>query len=324
MDELQLSRVRAFAPATVANVACGFDIFGFAVDSPGDEATVYVDASVPAGEARIASVKGDGGRLPVEVSRNTAGVAVLALLEALKAADRPCRFGLSIELEKGMPLGSGLGSSAASAAAAVFAANRLLGEPFAEERLVAFAAEGERAACGSAHADNAGPALLGGFVLVRAYEPLDLVRIPVPTELWCALVHPHAEVSTKEARDALPAQYPRATLVAQSGNSAGLVAGLFASDYGLIGRSLVDLVAEPWRARLIPRYAQVKEAALVSGALGAGISGSGPSVFALVRGRDTAERCTQAMKAAVESGGLGCDARVSRIMGTGARVLTEE
>ncbi len=324
MKEPQLSRVTVFAPATVANVGSGFDIFGFAVDSPGDEATVRPDPSVPRGEVRMAAVRGDGGRLPLDERKNTAAVAVRALLDALAVSDRLPPHGLSIELDKGMPLGSGMGSSAASAAAAVVAANRLLGEPFPEERLVAFAAEGERAACGSAHADNVGPSILGGFVLVRGYEPIDLVRVPVPPELWCALVHPHVEVSTQEARAALPADYPRGTLVAHSGNACGLVAGLYAADFGLIARSLVDLVAEPWRSRFIPRYQTAKENAFGSGALGVGISGSGPSMFALARGRDAATKVAAAMKSAIEGGGTPCDARVSRIRGTGARIQTEE
>src|SRR3546814_726426 len=190
-----MEEVRVFAPATVANVACGFDILGFALDEPGDTVTARF---CEGGDVKILSVTGDEGRLPREATRNTAGVAIRHLLNHLGE-----KRGIEVELEKALPLGSGLGSSAASAVAGVVAANTLLGEPLTREELIPFTMEAERAACGAAHADNAALAMLGGFVLIRGYDPLDLVKIPAPEELWCAGVHPPMEIRTEDARKIL-------------------------------------------------------------------------------------------------------------------------
>jgi len=258
---------------------------------------------------------GGDGSIPLDAARNTAGVSVLRLLERLGS-----RAGIELELRKNMPLGSGLGSSAASAVAAVVAANELLGRPFERQELLPFAMEAERVACGAAHADNVAPALLGGFLLIRSYDPLDIVQIPTPDELVCTLVHPQIEIRTEDARRILKTKIMLHDAVVQWGNTAGLIAGLLKNDYGLIGRSLTDVIVEPARAILIPCFHDAKEAAIEAGALGGSISGSGPSMFVLSRGRETAEAAGRAMVDVYRSAGIGCEVYVSRINHRGAVV----
>ncbi len=319
-----LKRVRAFAPATCANVSSGFDVFGFALTGVGDEVELWI-SDPPSGRpaVRLDLVEGDGGALPRDGLRNTAVVAVRALLDACvgRAGQAPS---LEMRLKKGLPRGSGMGSSAASAAAGVIAANRLLGDPFADEELVRFAMEGERAACGAAHADNVAPAVLGGFVLVRSYSPLDLVRVGVPEDLWATIVHPDLVLSTAKSRAALPIEYPRSVLVDQMGNAAALAVALLRGDYGLIGRALRDSVAEPYRAPLIPGFGEAKDAALEAGALGAGISGSGPSTFALARGEAGARKAAEAMIAAFSRRGIASQSWTAAVAAGGPRILLEE
>ncbi len=307
--------VRAFAPATVANVGPGFDIFGFAVDAPGDE--VVARASEVRG-VTIAEITGDGGRLPREAAANTAGAAALALLAHLEAP-----FGVEIVLRKRMPLGSGLGSSAASAVAAAVAVNALCGSPLSRRELLPFALAGEQVSCGpgTVHADNVAPSLLGGFTLIRGVHPLDIVQLPTPESLFCALVHPAMEVLTAEARRVLPNEVPLSDAVRQWGNVAGVVAALYASDLALLGRSLSDAIVEPARASLIPGYKAVKQEAVRAGALGSGISGACPTMFALCDARVTAERAGEAMRAAFAAGGIESEVYVSGINREGARVL---
>ena len=263
-----MESIRVYAPATVANVACGFDIFGFAVNHPGDE-VVLTKSSTPG--IRINEITGDDGRLPKDVLKNTAGIAIMKYLEHIGQTDQ----GFELSLHKDMPLGSGLGSSAASAVAGVFAANELMGKPLSQKELLPFAMEGERVACGSAHADNVGPSLLGGFVIIRSYDPLDIIQIPTPSDLYASIVHPQIEVNTKDARRILEREITLHKTITQMGNVAGLVAGLLLPDYQLIGRSLVDVIIEPARAILIPQFDVVKAAALEAGSLGCSISGSG-------------------------------------------------
>jgi homoserine kinase len=301
-----MESIRVYAPATVANVACGFDIFGFAVNRPGDE-VVLTKKSSPG--IVINEITGDDGRLPKDVAKNTAGIAIVKYLEFIGHSDQ----GFELSLHKDMPLGSGLGSSAASAVAGVFAANELMGKPLSQKDLLPFAMEGERVACGSAHADNVGPSLLGGFVVIRSYEPLDIIQLPTPNDLYASIVHPQIEVNTKDARRILEREITLGKTITQMGNVAGLVAGLLMSDYALIGRSLVDVIVEPARSILIPQFQEVKEAALRSGALGCSISGSGPSLFALSKGEETANQVAKAMSAAFNSVGIGSEAYVSQI-----------
>lgn len=310
---MSASTITVFAPATVANVNCAFDILGFAVPNPGDIVTL-TKTNCP--EVVIEEIIGDQGRLPKAADKNTASVAILSLLKQL---DSPCGF--SIKIKKGLPCGSGLGSSAASAAAAVFAANQLLGEPLKTEELVPFAMLGEKIACGTAHADNVAPALLGGFVLVRSYQPLDLIRIPVPKTLHCTLIHPKIEIQTSAARQVLKQNVALTDAVKQWGNTAGLLAGLFQEDYALIGRSLEDHIIEPNRALLIPGFNGVKEAAIRAGALGCGISGSGPTLFALSSKFETAQATAKAMQQAFGQIDIETDAYVSKIAQDGARIV---
>lgn len=305
--------VKAFAPATVANVCCGFDILGFAVHEPGDEVIVSV-RDKPG--VVITKILGDGGRLPLDSHRNTAGVAVHSLLKAT-ASNR----GFEIELHKNLPLGSGMGSSAASSVAALVAVNYLLGNPLTREELIPHAMEAERVACGSAHADNVTPSLLGGFVLIREYNPLDVVKISSQADLYCTLVHPHLELRTEDSRKVLPVNVSLKDAVAQSGNLAGLMIGLMQENYSLIGRSLRDVIAEPVRSVFIPGFAGVKAAAIEAGALGCGISGSGPTVFALSQKNDIARQVGEAIQLQFLKSNLKSEAYVSRVNQEGACII---
>ncbi len=305
--------IKVFAPATVANVTCGFDILGFAVDAPGDEITLRKTTT---GEVRITKITGDEGALSLDTDKNTSGAVIKMFLR-----DLDLKQGIDIELHKKMPLGSGLGSSAASSVAAIFAVNELLGRPKRIEELLPYAMEGERVACGAAHADNVAPGLYGGFVLIRSYDPLDVIRLKTPPELHATLVHPQIEVKTKDAREILRKQIYFKDSVKQSGNVAGLVAGLLTSDFGLISRSLHDYIVEPVRSILIPGYNEIKEAALRIGALGAGISGSGPSIFALSTGPEVAEKIGTAMKEIYKGFDIDCEIYISRINQVGPKIL---
>lgn len=310
--------ITAFAPATVANVACGFDILGFAVEKPGDR----VEMSLTASEGvTIEAITGDGGVLPKDAERNTAGVAVRKFLESLALRKIPST-GVALTLHKSMPLGSGMGSSAASSVAALVAVNALFGLPLTKLELLSLAIEGERVACGAAHADNVAPALFGGFVLIRSAEPLDVIPLDTPPDLFCTLVHPHIEVRTEDARSILKREVTLAKAIRQWGNTAALVAGLLKSDYALIARSLVDEIIEPVRKILIPGFDAVKSAALHAGALGCSISGSGPSLFALSTSERTAQRVGETMQQAfLDSVNFASDVFVSPINKHGATLL---
>lgn len=308
--------VRAFAPATVSNIGCGFDVFGFAVAGLGD----VVEArrrSEPGVE--LVEVTGDGGALPRRAERNTAGVAALCLLE--RAGVDPVT-GVELRLHKGMPLASGLGSSAASAVAAAVAVDALLELGLSRRDLLRAALEAERAGCGAAHGDNAAPSLYGGWVMVRgAGDELRVDELPVPEGLFCALVRPHVPVHTGAARALLGEQVSLAAAVRQWGNTAALVAGLFRGDDELLASAITDAVAEPLRSSQVPGFDAMRSAALEAGALGFGLSGSGPTVFALCRGRELAERAAAAMDEARAATGVGGDRLVSVVGAPGARLL---
>jgi homoserine kinase len=305
--------IKVFAPATVANVACGFDVLGFAVENPGDE-VVLKKKSTPG--VKITTITGDEGRLTKDADKNTVGVAISRFLNHLQLDT-----GIEITLHKKMPLGSGLGSSAASAVAGVFAVNQLLGMPLNQQELLPFAMEGERIACGSAHADNVAPSLLGGFVLIRSYDPLDVIKIPTPANLYSTIIHPQVEVQTKDAREILKKQIPLKDAVIQWGNVGGLIAGLMLSDYELIGRSMKDVIVEPIRAILIPGFEDVKQAALSAGALGCGISGSGPSIFALSTSEGIAHKVGGEMQKVLNSIHIGSEVYISKINNSGPQIL---
>lgn len=305
--------IKVFAPATVANVTCGFDILGFAVEAPGDEIILKKNNN---GKVKIREIKGDDGRLPLDEKKNTCGVVILKYLEDL-GSDQ----GIDIHLNKKMPLGSGLGSSAASSVAAIYAINELLGRQKTVEELLPYAMEGELIACGAAHADNVAPSLFGGFVLIRSYLPLDTIKLSVPDNLYATIIHPQIEVQTKDARGILKTNIQFKDSIKQSGNVAGLVAGLLTNNYPLIGRSLHDYIVEPVRSILIPDYYNVKDQAMEAGALGAGISGSGPSIFALSEGKETGEKAGMAMKEVFNSIGIDSEVYVSKINEEGPGIL---
>lgn len=312
----ELNEVSVFAPATVANVSCGFDVMGFALKQPGDQ--VVARRNNERG-LKITKITGDDGALPLSPEQNTAGIAAKSVLRQLDYDG-----GVSLEIHKKMPMGSGLGSSAASAVGAAIAVNRLLGNPFKPEELLHHAASGEKVASGTIHYDNAAPSLLGGLVFIRSQDPLDVIEIECPVPLFATVVHPHIEIQTGNTRKILSRDVPLKNAVTQWGNVGGLIAGLLKGDYELISNSLEDVIIEPIRGILIPGFQQVKDAALAAGALGSGISGSGPSIFALSSTLETARITSQKMKQAFDELGLNNDVYVSPVKTNGPRILNEE
>ncbi len=308
------TQIRVFAPATVANVVCGFDVLGFAVNEPGDEVIMRV-TETPG--ITISKITGDNGRLPLAPEKNTVSVSVQAYLESIGRTD----IGLDIELHKKMPIGSGLGSSSASTVAGLFAIKNLMGDDTGEAKLLPFAMKGEEMACGHGHADNVAPALLGGFVLIRSYEPLDVIRLPHPKDLHCAIVFPDVDVPTREARQIIRSKINMKDAVTQWGNIAGLVSGLYTQDIDLIGRSMQDVLVEPVRSILIPDFYKMRELAMEAGAVSFGISGSGPSVFAFTRDEETAKRINQILQQHLTSLKINSYAYTSTINDAGPRVL---
>ena len=273
--------VNVFAPATVANVVCGYDVLGFAVNAPGDEVIMRL-RDEPG--VIITKISGDEGRLPYDPAKNTVSLSVQHYLNHIGRPD----VGVEIELFKKMPIGSGLGSSSASTVAGLYAINTLMDSPLSKMELVPFAMKGEEMACGYGHADNVAPALLGGFVLVRSYEPLDIIQLPYPEELFCSIVFPQIDVPTRDARQIIRSKILLKDAVVQWGNVAGLVAGLYTKDIDLIARSMKDVIVEPVRSILIPDFYKLRDIAMENGALRFGISGSGPSVFTFTRNEDDA------------------------------------
>ena len=308
-----MREIKIFSPATVANISCGFDILGLCLDTVGDEMVVREVA-----EKGVKITHIIGQELPFETKNNVAGVAALALLENIETS-----VGFEIEIYKNIKPGSGIGSSAASAAGAVFAINELLGRPFSANELISFAMQGEKLASGSAHADNVSPALLGGFTLVRSYEPLEVLKIDAPKELYVTIIHPQIELKTSASRAVLKNQVSLNKMVKQMGNFGGLISGLYTSNYDLISRSLHDEIIEPNRSVLIPEFNQVKKSALKAGALGVGISGSGPSIFALCRGKGIATKVGRVMSEIYDKTHIEYDIHVSKINQQGIRVLEE-
>lgn len=306
--------IQVFAPATVANVVCGFDVLGFAVNEPGDEVTMRV-TDKPG--IIISKITGDNGRLPLDPAKNTVSVSVQHYLKNIGRTD----IGLDIELHKKMPIGSGLGSSSASTVAGLFAAKTLLGDETDVAKLLPFAMKGEEMACGHGHADNVAPALMGGFVLIRSYEPLDVIRLPHPKGLYCAIVFPDVDVPTREARQIIRDKIRMKDAVTQWGNIAGLVSGLFINDIDLIGRSMKDILVEPVRSMLIPDFYKMREMAMEMGAVSFGISGSGPSVFAFTRSEEEAKQIAQKLHNHLAAVGIGSNTYVSDINDQGPRVI---
>ncbi|HMM12392.1 MAG TPA: homoserine kinase [Bacteroidales bacterium] len=311
-----MNRIKAFAPATVSNLNCGFDVLGFALNEPGDVVEIELDHS---GKVQLMGITGDGGLLPVDPQRNTATAVVRMFLDRLQLS-----YGARVWLHKGMPLNSGLGSSAASSVAALVAINHLTGYPMEKKDLLRLAMEGERLACGSAHADNVAPCLYGGLVLIRSYDPLEVIQLPIPESLTCMAVHPHVHIPTREAREAMPKDIPLKTAIAQWANLAGFVSACYSNDHGLLSRSMTDLVAEPVRAPRIPFFDAMRTEALNHGALAFGISGSGPTVFGFFDKELQAQHCGKAIADILKNEGIDNEWIVSPINEQGARIIPTE
>jgi len=309
-----MKEIKVFAPATVANVVCGFDVLGFAVNEPGDQVTMRL---VDEPGVRLLKITGDNGRLPLDSAKNTVSASVQHYLSHLNRLD----VGVEIELHKKMPIGSGLGSSSASTVAGLFAINQLMGNLLTAKELVPFAMKGEELACGYGHADNVAPALMGGFVLIRSYEPLDIIALPTPSNLFAAIVYPEVDVPTKDARQMIRSKVLLKDAVTQWGNVAGLVSGLFLNDLDLVGRSMKDVLIEPVRSILIPGFEILRSLAMDNDAVGFGISGSGPSVFALTKDEATARRITDAQQLHLSKLNINSNAYVSSVNAEGPRIM---
>ena len=305
------NEIRIFSPATVANVACGFDVLGFCLDSQGDEMVIRKTA-----EKGINITKIEGFDLPYETEQNVAGVSALAMYEAL---DPDCGF--EIEIYKHIKPGSGIGSSAASAVGSVFGMNELLGQPFNKTELTAFAMKGEALASKSEHADNLAPAIFGGFTLVKSVKPLEILEIPTPDDLYATIIHPQIEIKTSEARAILPTKVTLENAIKQWANVGSLVHALHTSDYDLISRSLQDIIVEPHRKQLIPMFDELKNAVLKAGTLGCAISGSGPSIFTLNKGIEIAKNVEEAMVSIFSNTNIEFDTHISKINTQGIKIL---
>lgn len=283
-----MNRIKVFSPATVANISCGFDVLGLALNQPNDEIIIY-KSNIPG--IRINKIY--GAKLSTDINQNVVGVALQALLKKYNNS----KIGFEIEIIKNILPGSGIGSSAASAAGVVIGANILLGNPFTINNMIDFAMQGECLAVGNPHADNVAPAIIGGITLVRSYNPLDIISIHIPDDLWVTIIHPQIEIKTSDARSILKKNISITNAVQQWGNVGALIAGFYKEDYNLISRSLHDVIFEPIRSILIPEFINLKTQCKAAGALGGGISGSGPSVFMLSQGQQTAFKIAQAMNA---------------------------
>jgi homoserine kinase len=303
--------IKVFAPASVANVAVGFDILGFALEKPGDEIIVR-EGKEPG--LKITQITGAKNKLPLDVMKNTAGYSAMRLLQHIGEADRP----LEMEIHKKMPFGSGLGSSAASAVGGVYAVNEFCKTGLSKYDILRYAVEGEELADGAFHADNVAPSLLGGMVLVRDNATLDVKKLHVPTGLNVVVIYPHIEILTKDSRGILKPEVPFKDVILQTGNLASFVAAMYTSDFDLMRRSLQDVIVEPQRARLIPKFYDVKEMALKEGCLGFSISGAGPSMFALCDNSHLAETIGEKARLIMKEQKIEADVFLSKINLEGA------
>jgi len=306
-----MNEIKIFSPATVANVSCGFDVLGFCLDSVGDDMVIR-----KTDKKGIHITKIEGFDLPFETELNVAGVSALAMYGAIDVD-----FGFEIEIYKNIKPGSGIGSSAASAVGSVFGMNELLGKPFNKTQLTEFAIKGEALASKCEHADNLAPAIFGGFTLVKSVSPLQILEIPSPTNLYATIIHPQIEIKTSESRAILPKEVALSDAIIQSANLGSLVHALHTSDYELISNSLHDVIVEPYRSQLIPHFNEVKAAVLNAGALGVGISGSGPSIFSLSKGLETANRVKDAIQNVYSKSGIEFDIHVSKINTEGVKII---
>ncbi len=310
-----MNKVKVFAPATVANLNSGYDLLGLAIDYPGDEVVLTKKSS---SGLVITKIEGDEGRLPLEAEKNCATVAIQAYLDYMN-----CKEGFEVEIHKKMPIGSGLGSSSASSVAGVFAANILLGEPLSKKELVQFAMQGEKIACGSAHADNVSPSLLGGIVSVSSYNPLQIHEIDFNLDLFVGVVHPDIEIKTADSRNVLPKSIPMEDVVKQTGYLSSLLLGLSQGNEEMISFGLQDVLVEPYRAKLIPAFVEIKKMALKMGAIGCGISGSGPSIFVMSKNKKIAENICNEIGKKFDSLNINSQSYCSAINKEGAKVVCE-
>lgn len=306
-----MQKIKIKSPATVANLVCGFDILGMALNEPYDIMQVQL-----LNEPKVIIRNNDYFGLPEEAEKNVAGVVLLSIIESMKN-----EIGFEVEITKQIKPGSGLGSSAASAAGAAIAANHLLDNIFSNEEMIQFAMNGEKLASGVKHADNISPCISGGITLIRSIHPLDIISIPAP-DLYVTVVHPQIEVKTSDARQILKKQILFKDAIRQWGNIAGLITGLIKNDHDLIGRSLEDVIIEPVRSILIPGFDEVKKKCKEAGALGGGISGSGPSVFMLSKDESTAKAVEQVMKEVYNKIGIDYNTYVTRINKRGVEVVS--
>ena len=307
-----MDSIKIFSPSSVANLSCGFDVLGLCLDTIGDE--MIIKKSKKPG---VRIIKIEGENLPLSIEKNVAGVAAKSYLNKF-----PTEIGIEIEIYKKIKAGSGIGSSAASAVGAVFGINELLERDIKKIDLIPFALEGEKFASGEAHADNIAPAMLGGLTLIRDLKSLDIIKLPSPSELVVTIIHPKIELKTSHARAILKTQVPLKNVVKQTANIAGLISGLYSNDYNLISRSLNDEIVEKERSLLIPKYYSLKNSALKAGALGCGISGSGPSIFALSRGYIIAKEVANSFKNIISKLNIDFDIYISKINSKGVRKLT--
>lgn len=305
--------IKVFAPATVANVVCGFDVLGFALENPGDEIVMRL---TDRNEIKLLKIEGDDGRLSMNPDKNVATQVVKLYLEHIGI-----KQGVEIELYKKMPLNSGMGSSASSSVAALVAINHLMGNALSKEELLHLAIQGEKFACGSAHADNVAPALFGGLTLIRSYQPLDVINLQFPRHLKVVVIHPQIDVPTNEARKMIKERISLTEAVNHWGNISGLVAGFCTSNIELIGRSMVDEIIEPVRAMLIPNFYEMREQALDAGAIGFGISGSGPSVFAFCTENQQAEEISLKLQSLLQQKEVASKSYITKINPIGACIL---
>lgn len=312
----QINQIELFCPGTIANISCGFDVLGCCLDSVGDIMRIRRTDDKGIRISRIT-----GADLPTDPDKNVAGAAIKALLESL---DEQPDFGFELEIDKRIKPGSGIGSSAASAAGAVYGANMLLGQPCTIDELIGFAAEGERLACGSPIADNVAPALLGGFSLVQSYEPLRVIKLPVIDGLHATVIHPQIEIKTSDSRAVLPERVPLNDAIRQWGNVGTLVHALHENDPELFALSLHDYVVEPFRSKLIPMFDEARDSALSVGALGCGISGSGPSIFAFSKNIQIAEYVYSEFKKVYSKTKIPFQVYTSKINPEGIKIIRKE
>ena len=307
-----MKEVKIFTPATVANVGCGYDILGFCLDSVGDDMIIR-----KVNKKGIFITQIDGFELPHEAEKNVAGVSALALYNTLNLD-----FGFEIEISKKIKPGSGIGSSAASAVGSVFGINHLIGNPYSKNELIKFALKGEAIASGEEHADNIAPAIMGGFTLVRSTNPVDIISLPFPENLYVTILHPQIEIKTSDSRSLVPSKISLTDVILQLSSVGSFIHALHTSNYDLLGKSIKDLIAEPKRMKLIPYYENLKDITIKSGSLGTSISGSGPSIFSLTKGIDTAKEIQNQLKVFMDKTNISFTTYVSKINSIGVKVIS--